>query len=270
MACPGIGSENDDGGRIVYPTPATPGEENLFSMAQSERQPCNVSIDPTNLQRIPYDWINMNSANTSQPPPGKTRTKDKYRVVYSDHQRLELEKEFHFSRYITIRRKSELAMQLSLSERQIKIWFQNRRAKERKISKKQTGSACSTGEGTKTEDTQQDHDYEEIDFSNNEDDINHVRKILDNNFEEQPWTQNHEDTGSGELVPLDVDKNSLKCYQFTRNPSKEHENAVTYNFPHTISNNGLISHRPHLTQTPSNYALHNLNVFVSMSGENNS
>ena len=36
-------------------------------------------------------------------PAGRTRTKDKYRVVYSDHQRLELEKEFHYSRYITIR-----------------------------------------------------------------------------------------------------------------------------------------------------------------------
>ena len=50
---------------------------------------------------------------------GRTRTKDKYRVVYSDHQRLELEKEFHYSRYITIRRKSELAQGLSLSERQV-------------------------------------------------------------------------------------------------------------------------------------------------------
>ncbi|KAG7484540.1 hypothetical protein MATL_G00050490 [Megalops atlanticus] len=49
---------------------------------------------------------------------GKTRTKDKYRVVYTDHQRLELEKEFHYSRYITIRRKAELATSLSLSERQ--------------------------------------------------------------------------------------------------------------------------------------------------------
>jgi hypothetical protein len=28
----------------------------------------------------------------------RTRTKDKYRIVYSDHQRLELEKEFHYSR----------------------------------------------------------------------------------------------------------------------------------------------------------------------------
>ncbi len=50
---------------------------------------------------------------------GRTRTKDKYRVVYSDHQRLELEKEFHYSRYITIRRKSELAQGLGLSERQV-------------------------------------------------------------------------------------------------------------------------------------------------------
>lgn len=67
---------------------------------------------------------------------GKTRTKDKYRVVYTDHQRVELEKEFYYSRYITIRRKAELAASLGLSERQVKIWFQNRRAKERKQVKK--------------------------------------------------------------------------------------------------------------------------------------
>lgn len=54
---------------------------------------------------------------------GKTRTKDKYRVVYTDHQRLELEKEFHYSRYITIRRKAELATNLGLSERQVQYAY---------------------------------------------------------------------------------------------------------------------------------------------------
>uniref|UniRef100_H9G7B9 Caudal type homeobox 2 n=1 Tax=Anolis carolinensis TaxID=28377 RepID=H9G7B9_ANOCA len=75
----------------------------------------------------------------------KTRTKDKYRVVYTDHQRLELEKEFHYSRYITIRRKAELAATLGLSERQVKIWFQNRRAKERKINKKKMQQSQAAG-----------------------------------------------------------------------------------------------------------------------------
>lgn len=50
---------------------------------------------------------------------GKTRTKDKYRVVYTDHQRQKLEDEFRFNRYITIRRKAEIAMALGLSDRQV-------------------------------------------------------------------------------------------------------------------------------------------------------
>ncbi|NXK87730.1 CDX4 protein, partial [Formicarius rufipectus] len=80
-----------------------------------------------------FEWMRKTVQATST---GKTRTREKYRVVYTDHQRLELEKEFHYNRYITIRRKSELAANLRLSERQVKIWFQNRRAKERKLMKK--------------------------------------------------------------------------------------------------------------------------------------
>ena len=52
---------------------------------------------------------------------GRTRTKDKYRVVYSNHQRLELEKEFHNSRYLTMRRKAKSAQALSLSERHVSL-----------------------------------------------------------------------------------------------------------------------------------------------------
>nr|KAG5691973.1 hypothetical protein BaRGS_011364 [Batillaria attramentaria] len=79
---------------------------------------------------------------------GKFRTNDKYCVVYSDHQRPELEKEFHFSRYITIRRKEEVAQQLGLSERQVKIWFQKTRAKERKQNKKKEEAMRASGNMT--------------------------------------------------------------------------------------------------------------------------
>lgn len=71
-----------------------------------------------------FNWNNLQRSKIClnvlfSPLTGKTRTKEKYRVVYTDHQRLELEKEFHCNRYITIRRKSELAVNLGLSERQV-------------------------------------------------------------------------------------------------------------------------------------------------------
>ncbi|XP_069098859.1 uncharacterized protein [Pleurodeles waltl] len=103
-----------------------------------DRSPRSPSLDDD----VIFENENSNASLSDHPDgergentAGKTRTQQRYRMPYTSRQLEELEKEFYYNHYITAQRKEELVTTLGLTSRQIKIWFQNRRAKQKRTSK---------------------------------------------------------------------------------------------------------------------------------------
>nr|QSV39806.1 homeobox A3a variant B [Megalobrama amblycephala x Culter alburnus] len=105
------------------PTPAT--RKQIFPWMKESR---------LNTKQKSCGTISVESCAGDKSPPGSAASK-RARTAYTSAQLVELEKEFHFNRYLCRPRRVEMANLLNLTERQIKIWFQNRRMKYKKDQK---------------------------------------------------------------------------------------------------------------------------------------
>ena len=95
--------------------------------AKVESYSKNCTVVSDGLEKIELKW------DMSKCFLRKNKTKRCQRIRFSHQQLSKLEEAFESSHYLTVRKRAKLSETLELTETQIKVWFQNRRAKEKRV-----------------------------------------------------------------------------------------------------------------------------------------
>ncbi|CAD5217025.1 unnamed protein product [Bursaphelenchus okinawaensis] len=115
--------------------------------------PASINIDPVNLSTATPSLPTLpltTSPLTSPPTPStpsdanKSSKRRRNRTAFTYEQLASLEHKFKSNRYLSLCERMKLAMSLNLSENQVKIWFQNRRTKWKKLNPGQSPLSAPT------------------------------------------------------------------------------------------------------------------------------